>query len=300
MSSERWLKICLHAHTTESDGDEPLDRVIDWYRRLGFDCLVVTDHNLVTLPDGESPERPLLIGGEEVTVMLEGESVAVYVNGVGLREAVEPIVKDGVLATLQANVDAVVRAGGIPCLTSPYYREGFDHHTLAGIEGAVLMDIYNAHPNNVLGDPRTFSYERLWDEALTAGRRLFGVATDDAHNYREFSADNSNPGRAWVMARCSELTEESVLEALRSGDFYASTGVKLTSLEVEPGSVSLAIEPKTPQSYSTAFLGRGGRLLSEQKGTEADYRFEGGEGYVRARVTSSWGARAWTQPVFVG
>ena len=126
------------------------------------------------------------------------------------------------------------------------------------------------------------------------------MATDDAHNYREFSADNSNPGRAWVMARCSELTEEAVLDALRSGDFYSSTGVKLTSLEIESGSVSLAIEPKTPQSYSTAFLGSGGRVLSEQRGAEASYRFEGGEGYVRARVKSSWGARAWTQPVPVG
>ena len=91
--SENWFKVCLHAHTTESDGDEPLDSVIDWYRRLGFDCLVVTDHNLVTLPGGEPPQGPLLIGGEEVTVMLEGETVAVYVNGVGLREAVEPIVR---------------------------------------------------------------------------------------------------------------------------------------------------------------------------------------------------------------
>lgn len=297
--SENWFKVCLHAHTTESDGDEPLDSVIDWYRRLGFDCLVVTDHNLVTLPEDELAERPLLIGGEEVTVMLEGESVAVYVNAVGLRESVEPIVKEGVLATLQANVDAVVQAGGIACLTSPYYREGFDHHLLAGIKGAALMDIYNAHPNNVLGDPRTFSYERLWDEALTAGRRLFGVATDDTHNYREFSADNSNPGRAWVMARGDDLTEESVLEALRTGDFYASTGVTLARLENGPGSVSLAIEPKAPQTYCTTFLGRGGRVLSEQQGTEASYSFEGGEGYVRARVSSSWGARAWTQPVFV-
>ena len=297
--SENWFKVCLHAHTTESDGDEPLDSVIDWYSRMGFDCLVVTDHNLVTLPDGEPPERPLLIGGEEVTVMLEGETVAVYVNAVGLREAVEPIVRDGVLATLQANVDAVVQAGGIACLTSPYYRQGFDHHSLVEIEGAALMDIYNAHPNNVLGDPRTFSYERLWDEALTAGRSLSGVATDDAHNYREFSADNSNPGRAWVMARCRELTEESVLEALRTGDFYASTGVRLARLENGPRSVSLTIEPKAPQSYSTTFLGRGGRVLSEQPGTEAGYNFEGREGYVRARVDSSWGARAWTQPVFV-
>ncbi len=297
MARSEWFKICLHAHTTESDGDEPPERVVEWYRQLGYDCLVITDHNLVTRPSGGPPLKPLLIPGEEVTTMLDGEPVAVYVNAVGLRKTVEPTVKDGVLATLQANVDAVVQAGGIACLTAPYYREGFDHHSLAGIEGAALMDIYNAHPNNVLGDPRTFSYEDLWDEALTAGRRVFGAATDDAHNYREFSADNANPGRAWVMARCRGLTEDSVMEALGSGDFYASTGVGLTSLESESDSVSLTIEPKKPQTYSTAFLGRGGKVLCEQHGTEASYRIQGGEGYVRARVTSSWGARAWTQPI---
>ena len=34
--SENWFKVCLHAHTTESDGDEPLDSVIDWYPPLGL------------------------------------------------------------------------------------------------------------------------------------------------------------------------------------------------------------------------------------------------------------------------
>ena len=299
MTSENWFKVCLHAHTTESDGDESPERATEWYRRLGYDCLVLSDHNLVTKPEREASDKPILVPGEEVTAILVDNPVAVYVNAVGLSKAVVPIVGNGVLETLQANVDAIVQAGGIASLTAPYYRSSFDHHSLVQVEGATLLDIYNAHPSNILGDPRTFSYEELWDEFLTAGKNIFGTANDDAHNYLEFSTDNSNPGRAWVMARCRALTPNSVVEALRSGDFYASTGIRLDKLESTSESISLTIDPKFAQSYSTTFIGLQGAVLYEQQGTEVRYEIKGDEGYVRARVTSSWGARAWTQPVFV-
>ena len=42
-----------------------------------------------------------------------------------------------------------------------------------------------------------------------------------------------------------------------------------------------------------------GRVLSERIGTAAHYSIKGDEGYVRATVISSTGAKAWVQPVFL-
>jgi len=297
MSETRWYKGSLHAHSTESDGDVAPKKVAEWHRDHGYDWLVLSDHNALTVMD-PAPASPLMVTGEEVTVMLEGQARAVYVNSVGISTVVEPVNGGDVLGTVQANVNGILEAGGIPSLCAPYFREGFDHDSLMGVTGYRLIEIYNAHPFNVHGDPRTFSYEDFWDLVLTSGRVVYGTATDDAHHYNEYGADKANPGRAWVMARASELTDVAILESLTSGDFYCSTGVKLNTLESTKESVSLQIEPSVMHTFTTTFVGRGGRTLAEQAGEEASYRVRGDEGYVRARVDSNAGARAWTQPVF--
>ena len=300
MAQSKWYKGCMHAHTTESDGDASPAKVAEWFRDHGYDWMVMSDHNTVTrLQSSGGPEDLLTISGEELTSELEGETVAVYVNAFRLSSTVDPVIADGVLATLQANIDAVIEAGGIASFGAPYYREGFDHKTLVDVTGPGLMEIYNGHPANIKGDPRSFSYENIWDMLLGTGRVIYGTATDDCHNYFDYRADNSNPGVAWVMVLVEELTENAILEGLTTGSFYASTGVSLNELRTSRDSVSLNIVQNSVQSYSTTFIGKGGVTLAEEPGLDVSYRIRGDEGYVRARVDSSWGARAWTQPVFL-
>ena len=103
--------------------------------------------------------------------------------------------------------------------------------------------------------------------------------------------------------------QEAIVEALALGNFYASTGVVISELEMAEESVSLRIEQEWTQVfgdvrewdqvYRTEFNGRGGKKLAEHAGQEVTYRFRGDEGYVRARVTGSSGVQAWTQPVFL-
>ena len=298
MSETRWYKGSLHAHSTGSDGDVAPETAAEWHSDHGYDWLVLTDHNVMTVID-PAPASPLMVTGEEVTVMLEGQEKAVYVNCVGISRVVEPVNGGDVLGTVQANVNGVLEAGGLASLSAPYFRPGFDHNSLNEVDGYRLIEIFNAHPFNVHGDPRTFSYEDFWDLVLTSGKVVYGTATDDTHHYLEFGADKANPGRAWVVARASELTKAAILNSLDSGDFYCSTGVKLNTVESTKASVSLEIEPAIMQTFTTTFIGRGGKLLSEQGGQEPGYRMRGDEGYVRARVNSSAGARAWTQPVFL-
>jgi len=90
-----------------------------------------------------------------------------------------------------------------------------------------------------------------------------------------------------------------MLEAMERGDFYASTGVELDEYEAGASAVRIAVKPTAFSKYRIQFIGKGGRLLSEQAAPSASYAFKGDEGYVRARVIESNGRMAWAQPVMV-
>jgi hypothetical protein len=190
---------------------------------------------------------------------------------------------------------------------------------------------------NILGDSLRPGTERIWDIVLTRrltseGHMLYGVATDDAHDYHTFGPGQRNPGRGWIMVRAPSLTADSLMTAMERGEFYASTGVTLSDLRREGRALTLSIKEEPGVTYTTQFIGtrRGydtvsvamrdsagaavtrrysrevGAVLSEERGTTATYVMRGDEIYVRARVTSSKPKAnfsysrememAWTQP----
>ncbi len=303
MAKTRWFKGNIHTHTSESDGDADPRTVVRWYRQHDYDFLVLSDHNHLTIIDYAEGQRrfkrPLMVPGEELSIRLNEGTVPVHINGIGINRMVEPIDADDVVSTLQANVDAIHQAGGIASINHPNYQWAFDDQALKQVVGANLLEIFNGvHVANVEGAPGRPSYEQIWDRVLSAGRAIFGVASDDSHNYSDFGQDQANPGRGWVVVRAEVLSSEAIVDAMAAGDFYASTGVALSELDMSPEQVSLTIEPDQDTEFTTAFTGRDGKLLHEQTGMDAKYDISGDEGYVRATVHDTNGKKAWTQPVF--
>ena len=304
MPKPQWFKGNIHTHTTESDGDDTPENVVRWYRQHGYDFLVLSDHNHLTLFDYGAGKRrfkkPLMVPGEEVSLSIHGAQTPIHINAIGISHVVEPIDAVETVPTIQANVDAIVSAGGIASLDHPNYLWSFDHEHIKQVTGASLLEVYNGHPvANIHGAPGKASYEEIWDGVLSAGRAIFGVATDDSHNYKDFHPGMANPGRGWVVVRAEELVSEAIVEGLAAGNFYASTGVELADLESSPEGVSLRIEQQVDFIYTTSFIGRGGETLAESSGLEASYEPKGDESYVRAMVKNSSGGKAWTQPVFL-
>ena len=299
MSPTNWYKGNIHTHTTESDGDADPDFVTRWYRDHGYDFLVLSDHNHRTILEHEIEGGPLMIPGEEVTSRILGGSVPIHLNAIGIRHVVEPTDLDDIVATLQANVNAIINAGGIAQLNHPNYEWAFNHEHITQVEGASLLEIHNAHPAvNNYGAPGKPSTEEMWDRVLTAGLVIFGTATDDSHNYNDYTPDASNPGRGWVVVNASELTVDAIVEGLANGDFYSSNGVTLSELEISQKRIQLVIQPDRSAINVTTFSGPDGEVFQEVEGLSATYEIVGDEGYVRATVRSSNGFKAWTQPVF--
>ena len=305
MKNTQWYKGNIHTHTTESDGDEDPQKVVSWYRRHGYDFLVLSDHNHLTLLNyGERKrrfKRPLMIPGEEISANIQNGTIPIHINGIGISRLVEPIDTGQVVSTIQANVDAIHQAGGISSINHPNYKWAFDHTHLSQVRGLNLLEVFNGHPaSNLYGGEGKYTYEQIWDGVLSEGSIVFGVATDDAHNYHDFVPEKSNPGRGWVVVRAPEFTQDAIVSALETGEFYASTGVTLADLESTPEKIRIEVEPEPFRMYTTKFIGKNGRVLLETSGFAAEYCPSGNEGYVRTVTVSSGNTKAWTQPVFLG
>ena len=303
MPENNFYKGNIHTHTTESDGDTDPKSVVRWYRQHGYDFLVLSDHNHRTILEYSDRERrfkkPLMIPGEEVSVRTGNGTIPIHINGIGISRLVEPIDAEGIVPTIQANVNAILEAGGIASINHPNSGWAFDHKSISQVNGAHLLEVYNGNPNsNVEGAPGKFSYEEIWDGVLSSRKVIFGAATDDSHKFQNFDPKLSNPGRGWIVAQSSELSINSILNALSSGNFYSSTGVTLSKLHVSKGTISLSIESEHDYVYTTKFTGRHGIILAEVVGMEAEYNLRGNEGYVRTTVNSSGNHKAWIQPIF--
>jgi hypothetical protein len=296
----------------------------------------------------EKPGEFLMIPSEEITDRFEKKPI--HLCATNLKELVKPQGGKSVTEVIQRDVDAVLeqrqRTGQpmFPHLNHPNFGWGITTEELMAVRGERFFEVYNGHPavyNE--GSPERPGTERMWDIILThhvaEGRDalMYGVATDDSHNYHQQSPKVSNPGRGWVMVRSNALSPAGIVQAMEAGDFYASTGVRLKDVERSPQRIKLEIDPEAGVTYRTRFIGtrKGfdpksepvtvtekdgspvvvsrkysqdiGKVLAEVEGNSPSYRFRGDELYVRAVVISSKPQpnairegdmeRAWVQPV---
>ena len=300
----KWFKGNTHTHSLNSDGDSTPDDVVRWYREQRYHFVVFTDHNLVTPVEGLNaavgmPERFLVIRGEEVTDQAAGKPV--HLNMLGGEGVVQPQGGANVAEALRRNAAAITAARGVISINHPNFGWSMSAADLAGGTGAHLIEVHNGHfmVNNAGGGGQP-GVEALWDSMLSAGVRIFGVASDDVHQLKQpWARASARPGQGWVVVRAARLTEDAILSALASGDFYASTGVELSDIGATPQRLTVTVKEQSFAKYTIQFIGRGGRILKEAVASPARYDIAGGEGYVRAKVLDSNGQVAWTQPVFV-
>ncbi|MGH7466589.1 MAG: CehA/McbA family metallohydrolase [Longimicrobiales bacterium] len=297
----RWFKGNTHSHTINTDGDSPPDTVVQWYRTHGYNFLVISDHDTITEPATLSRYQDsafILVRGEEVTGRFQTKPV--HLTAIRLRQIVKPRTGASLLETLQSNVDAIREAGGIPLINHPNYRWALNYDVLQQVQRVALFELFNGHPqvHNDGGDgvPST---EAQWDALLSAGKRIYGVASDDAHHWKQWGRASVNPDRGWIYVRAQRLDPDELARALEAGQFYASTGVELTDVIVSQNTIEIRVKQDRDFKYVTEFMGNGGRVLARAHGTTARYELKDSVSYVRARIIDSGGRRAWVQPVFV-
>jgi hypothetical protein len=295
-------------------------------------------------PKFEEPGKFLIVQAEEVSAGMG--KVPIHLGAVNLREEIKPIKDLGsVQEVLRANFQLVNEQSkrlGVPMLTHinhPNFRWAFTADDMAAVLEENFWEIYNGHPIiNWLGDETRVGHEKLWDIANTLriaqfkAPPMYGVGTDDAHNYH---GEEASPGRGWVMVRAAKLDADELVKAMKAGDFYASSGVTLDDVSFTNGALRLRIHAEPGVTYKTVIRGtlQGfdattrdvktpagdtyptrkfysddvGKTLAEIEGNEIVWQPSGKELYFRATVLSSkphpnpsfkgQTEMAWTQPM---
>jgi hypothetical protein len=207
-----------------------------------------------------------------------------------------------------------------PALAHPNFQWAITAEMMLNVPELRFFEVYNGHPavhND--GDENRAGTDRLWDIILShrlitgEGELLYGLATDDAHNYH---GGNVGPGKGWVMVRSADLSPEAILDAIDKGDFYATTGIVLKDIRMNRKTLHIEIEPQNGVEYTTEFIGtlketdmngkptvdsegseienatftyssEIGKVLSTSHSLNSSYSFNGDELYVRVRITST-------------
>jgi hypothetical protein len=281
----------------------------------------------------DKPGRFLLIPGEEITGKCGDHQV--HVNAINLAEPIKPQKGDSVADTIRRDLDMVDRQARRlqrPILAHVNHLN-WEHYDISAEDlantPAQYFEVCNAGPwEYYYGDATHPGVEQLWDIANTIRitrmktSPLYGIGSDDAHSYHEFSPQKANPGRAWIMVRAGKLAAESLLDAMNRGDYYVSTGVVLRDVAFDAKSriLRVAVRPEPGVHYTIEFIGtlegvdptgtpvadeksdendkrvsnrpgrryspEIGRVLESVEGDCATYRLTGLELYVRAVVRS--------------
>jgi len=317
----RWLKGQLHAHTNGSpDCRTTAERVLERYSELGFDFVVLTDHNVATIRPGEDDRRALkVLPGIELTQNLRtctpdwAEPCPIHMNAllVGPGAGFVPSADGVSRVSAYAHAAAWGRAhGAILQLNHPNYGFAADTDVIAALvadHGVALLEIANRGPDvgNEGGDgPST---EVMWDQVLSRGLKVWGTATDDAHQYDDAAEVRARgglpslPGLGWV--RVWAVNEaDAIRQALVEGRFYASTGVELSKAGPDDTRTSLVVEvdSRSQGEHRFTVIGKGGKVLQRSVGRSVRFSMIGQSGgYVRALVEDARGMKAWVQPVLL-
>jgi len=277
-----WYKGNLHLHTTNSDGAYTPEEICALYKKAGYDFISITDHNKVTEVK-KIPPSFLVISGAELN---KGDF---HVVAVGLKKEfnVENF-------SYQEIIDEINRKKAYPIIAHPYWS-GFSSSDLLKLKNYIGIEIYN----NTCEKAKGKGYSSVqWDEILQKGKKIFGFASDDAHHHFDKYREDDVVG-SFIMVKAASLSEKSILNSIKNGYFYSSTGPIIENIEISENTIYIKTSPVKHIDF-IAYAYRGSRFSGKGKLLkEIEYKINGDEKYIRIEITDKNGEKAWTNPVYI-
>jgi len=222
-SKGRWYKGSLHCHTTNSDGAlSPID-VSRVYAKNGYDFIAFTDHGKITDLE-HADEGVLLVRGEEISVGVSKAGESYHIVAVGIEDELHMESGNGPEA-VQNTLDSISDVGGLAFIAHPYWSSLLPEDMLA-LTGYLGIEVFNTGCEAEVG--KGFAAVQ-WDQILSLGRMVKGIAVDDAHRYVYPPYDAFG---GWVWVKAEEFDWESISKALKEGLFYSSMGPKIKLVEL--------------------------------------------------------------------
>lgn len=281
----KWFKGNLHTHSARSDGKLSPAENIRWHASQGYDFLALTDHNIVTCGDDLDCKPPLLlIPGVEISArrgLTEYHVVALGVDSMPIAPFQE----------VQDTIDAINSSAGVCFIAHPYWHD-HSFEDLLPLQGHIGIEIFNTGCWLEINKGHSLVH---WDGLLRRGRRLHGLATDDSH----FAYPDH--GRGWIVLKSEKLDQISVLQAIKTGQFYSSTGPEIFEINQERREVYVRCSP-VRSIYLIGDLWHCPDARHSWNGeaiTEARFTLHQGQRYHRVEVVDHNNNSAWTNAHFL-
>ena len=226
-SPGRFWRGNLHSHSTLSDGALKPEDVVEAYKRAGYDFLQLSDHFLGRFGWPIADTRKLrsdaftTLIGAEVHAMATSAGEYWHILATGLPLDFPHAGPNEPAPELAARAR---EAGAFVAIAHPSWSQ-LTLQDGRSLEAAHAVEVYN-HTCAILTDRGDGFY--LLDQLCNEGRRLCAIAGDDAH----FHNGDLDAFGGYVMVKSKSLDPDSLLEALKAGEFYSSQGPRIYDVEV--------------------------------------------------------------------
>ena len=319
-----FFKANLHAHSTQSDGTQSVETLKEAYKKHGYFIVAFTDHEHLIDNSHLDDREFLTITSCEVAIkefanlstLKKLDMRVCHLNFYALDQhnVVTPCYSSTYDHFLNDSIRSLVRyekdyertysKDGINEMIKIANEQGFlvaYNHPTWSLENATdyihyenlfAVEIYNH--SCVLGG--RIDDEHAFDDFLRAGKRIFCSAADDNHNLRGLDSPGDDSFGGWVQINAEKLEYGAVMNALQSGNFYASTGPSILALEKDGEQVRIETSPC--QKICLTTKGRRTQTVTAENGanlTHATFSLREDDGFFRIRVIDEKGKKAWTQ-----
>lgn len=325
-----FYKANLHCHTTCSDGTLTPEQVKDLYKRHGYSIVAYTDHNVLVDHSDLADEDflPLLSFETDVTepefcnprktchlcmISLEPKNKLILWHRNGryrhgrssvtteeMNALLDDSTPDYIRFYSKAGVNDMIKIakenGYFVIYNHPYWSlERYPDFT--AYKGMNAMEIING--SSIVAGYDDYNTQ-AYDDMLRTGHRISCIAADDNHNRHPEDSPRFDSFIGATVIKADKLEYRTVTEALRNGNFYATTGPEIHELYVEGDKLYVKCSDAVKIMMNTGI--RAANAAYPTDGgfvNEAEFQIKPGHGYVRITVKDARGECAYTNAYFV-
>jgi len=255
--NKKFYKANLHCHSKKSDGIATVERIKEVYKAAGYSVVAFSDHDAIYSNSHLNDEDFLAITSFELAIkedprlstLVAHRMKCVHLNLFALDEkntvtpCYDPIYNkyknewsgevryDGIYTRdmsadgINEIIEIAHEKGFLVCLNHPGWSL-LDATDYLEYEGLDMVEIYN-HGCASMGDPGD---EGVLDIMARNGKAPFCTAADDNHSGVLLGSYGSDSLGGWVMIDAPSLEYGAIMNALKNGDFYASSGPEIYSI----------------------------------------------------------------------
>ena len=324
-STKGFYKANMHCHSTNSDGKATPEKIKEEYMKRGYSIVAYTDHEHIINNSHLIDDNFIAINGFEMNIsensipwnstsrqFVRTTHINLYAttkdNDVTLCSSPEfdrwgsdelraTVKYDGLQSMREHTPEAIIKIisyaherGFLVCYNHPVWSLEYESDYL-NYEGVDFVEIFNTGCERV----GLYSYEQMLDVMLKHGKKVGCIAADDNHNAKGFDAHDCDSFGGWIMVNAEKLTYESVIDALKQHNFYASCGPEIYSLTREGNKIFVKTSPVRKISKQTE--GRQAGSVSAAPGTaitEAVFTVRENEKIFRITIEDEHGYKAYS------